>query len=540
LSRALLRVCTAVLLLGLLPGFGGAWSQTAPVVDPANAPDGWVSAARALPVLAEGRVMPLETWARIVVFRLTGKDNDPSATRWLLSRLAGFEVAASAPALVVNDPAVLIAAGLKGDGRRLYSALELQALLSTEAAAALELQYTNDTTPLGKEGIRLAKALQTWLTVTDPTQPRLRLFRLKADAVTPFQLAQSARTDGESTNLGLFVYWQKVSRDGNWSEAEATMELLSQRSSDELGIGNPIQLELLHNAVPWSLLLLLLAISGFGPSFVLRGRFFAAQKVLITAAFAVMSLWLVVRMLLTGRPPVTNLPSTFLFVGWLGLLLSLVVAWGAGKGQVPKLATWALVLGAVLPTFSSLFEGAGDPFPPLQAVLNTNFWLAIHVTMITGGYAAILLSALVGHAYLWRSTAKGPGNLLPLWKALSASLVWGLSLTFVGTLLGGFWADQSWGRFWGWDPKENGALLILLWTALVLHLRPAGWAQEWGTALAAALGLPVLLFSWMGVNLLGQGFHSYGSATGRSTLFFGLLAVEALTLGFLLVRKVLR
>ncbi|MEI8095278.1 MAG: cytochrome c biogenesis protein CcsA [Spirochaetales bacterium] len=514
---------------------GSAQSSPVAVPDASSAPEAWVTSGRGLPVLAEGRILPLESWARVVVFRLTGKDSDPGATRWLLSRLAGFEVAATAPSILVNDANVLVAEGLAFTDRRLYSVAELKPLLTPTALVALEHRYANDTTPLGKEGLRLARALRTWTALNDPAQPLLRLFHLRSDALTPAQLANlSTRTDDDTTNLGLFVYWQNQSQQGNWAEAAQTLELLAQRSSAELGVANPIQLELLHNAVPWSLLLALLAFSGVGSRWLSPSRRLFALKSLSVAALAVLSVWLVLRMLLTGRPPVTNLPGTFLFVGWLSLVLAVVLAFRNGP------ALLALVAGAVVPFFSGLFEGAGDPFPPLQAVLNTNFWLSIHVTMISGGYAAVLLSALLGHAYLWTSTKKGPGNLLPLWKALKASLVWGLALTFVGTLLGGFWADQSWGRFWGWDPKENGALLIILWTALVLHLRPARWAQEWGTAFAASAGLPVLLFSWLGVNLLGQGFHSYGSANGRATVFFALLALDFAILALLIVRRVLR
>ncbi|HEX9081057.1 MAG TPA: cytochrome c biogenesis protein CcsA, partial [Holophagaceae bacterium] len=85
-----------------------------------------------------------------------------------------------------------------------------------------------------------------------------------------------------------------------------------------------------------------------------------------------------------------------------------------------------------------------------------------------------------------------------------------LFFSFVGTVLGGIWADQSWGRFWGWDPKENGALLIVLWNAIILHARWAGYVRERGIMAMAIFGNIITSLSWFGVNLLGVGLHSYG------------------------------
>jgi cytochrome c biogenesis factor len=82
--------------------------------------------------------------------------------------------------------------------------------------------------------------------------------------------------------------------------------------------------------------------------------------------------------------------------------------------------------------------------------------------------------------------------------------------SFVGTVLGGIWADQSWGRFWGWDPKENGALIIVLWNILILHARMGGMVRERGLANLAIFGNIVTTWSFFGTNMLGVGLHSYG------------------------------
>ena len=181
----------------------------------------------------------------------------------------------------------------------------------------------------------------------------------------------------------------------------------------------------------------------------------------------------------------------------------------------------------------------GDTMEMLRAVLDTNFWLATHVVVITLGYASTFFAGLLAILYIFlgvftrnlaqklspatpapvRSGQKlaAPARPVPqldLGKALS-KMVYGVVcfatlFSFIGTVLGGIWADQSWGRFWGWDPKENGALLIVLWNALILHARWGGLVRDRGIMNLAIFGNIVTSFSWFGVNMLGIGLHSYG------------------------------
>jgi ABC-type transport system involved in cytochrome c biogenesis permease subunit len=95
-------------------------------------------------------------------------------------------------------------------------------------------------------------------------------------------------------------------------------------------------------------------------------------------------------------------------------------------------------------------------------------------------------------------------------KMVYAIVCFATLFSFLGTVLGGIWADQSWGRFWGWDPKENGALLIVIWKAANLHARWGGLVRERGIMNMAIFGNIVTSFSWFGVNMLGIGLHSYG------------------------------
>ncbi|MCV6623778.1 MAG: cytochrome c biogenesis protein CcsA, partial [Cellvibrionaceae bacterium] len=145
-------------------------------------------------------------------------------------------------------------------------------------------------------------------------------------------------------------------------------------------------------------------------------------------------------------------------------------------------------------------------------VLDTKFWLATHVITITLGYTATFLAG--GIAVIWilgRLIGKlGQKADLDFSRAIYGLLCYALLLSFVGTVLGGLWADDSWGRFWGWDPKENGALMIVIWCAIVLHARLGGMISFRGLAATAVIGNIITCFSWFGVNLLGVGLHSYG------------------------------
>ena len=149
----------------------------------------------------------------------------------------------------------------------------------------------------------------------------------------------------------------------------------------------------------------------------------------------------------------------------------------------------------------------------LRAVLDTNLWLSTHVVAMATGYASMFAAGLLAIIYVLRGFFTR--TLLPETGKNIARMIYGIVcfatlFSFVGTILGGTWADQSWGRFWGWDPKENGALLIVLWNATVLHARWGRMIGEKGLVAMAIFGNVITSFSWFGVNMLGVGLHSYG------------------------------
>jgi ABC-type transport system involved in cytochrome c biogenesis permease subunit len=163
-------------------------------------------------------------------------------------------------------------------------------------------------------------------------------------------------------------------------------------------------------------------------------------------------------------------------------------------------------------------------------VLDTNFWLATHVTAITIGYGAGMFAALLANVYvvtkLLRVKRHDRDFHASLARMVYGVLCFGVIFATVGTILGGIWANESWGRFWGWDPKENGALLIVITELVILHARMGGILREELWVLATAFLGSVVAFSWWGVNLLGVGLHSYGFTSGIQRALWTYYAIQ--------------
>ena len=216
------------------------------------------------------------------------------------------------------------------------------------------------------------------------------------------------------------------------------------------------------------------------------------------------------RMWLEGRPPVTNLYSSALFIGWGAVALCLVLE-TAYRNAIGTVAGGLIGFATLL--IAHHLSLTGDTLEMMRAVLDSNFWLATHVVTVTVGYAATFLAGFLALIYLGRALftrSLDQRTVHALAGMVYGVVCFGTVFSFIGTVLGGIWADQSWGRFWGWDPKENGALIIVLWNALILHARWGGLVKQRGLMALAIFGNVVTAWSWFGVNMLGVGLHSYG------------------------------
>ena len=265
-----------------------------------------------------------------------------------------------------------------------------------------------------------------------------------------------------------------------------------------------------------------------------------AATAVIVVTLLVHTFALVARIYISGRPPVTNLYSSAVFIGWgavlFGVLFEAIYRIGVGNAVASVVGFSTLVVAY----FLSL---DGDTFTVLQAVLDTQFWLATHVVCITLGYSTTYLAGFLGIAHILAGHLMGKLDVQAerqLSRMTYGTLCFAIFFSFIGTVLGGLWADDSWGRFWGWDPKENGALIIVLWNALVLHARWGKLVSPVGLATLVVGGNIVTSWSWFGVNELGVGLHAYGandSPTAMVLLGFVASQLVVIALGCLPVRR---
>jgi ABC-type transport system involved in cytochrome c biogenesis permease subunit len=251
---------------------------------------------------------------------------------------------------------------------------------------------------------------------------------------------------------------------------------------------------------------------------------------LLLGTFLLHTFALAARIYLTGRPPVVNLYSSAVFIGWACVLAGMALE-SLNRGGIGNLV--ASVSGG-LTLMVAYGLDSGDTMHVLQAVLDTQFWLSTHVVTVTLGYGATFLAGLLGTcAIVHRAWARLARREAPVQEAADRQIqddlfrmtygvvCFALFFSFIGTVLGGLWADDSWGRFWGWDPKENGALMIVLWNAAALHARWDRWIGPRGFALFSIGGNIVTAWSWFGTNQLGIGLHSYGFTSGVLMLLAG-------------------
>jgi cytochrome c-type biogenesis protein CcsB len=246
----------------------------------------------------------------------------------------------------------------------------------------------------------------------------------------------------------------------------------------------------------------------------------------------------VLRCIIAGHVPVTNMYESLVWVA-LGLTVVAYIFYLVFKSPIALLtaapiAVIGLILADMLP---SVLNPNIGPLPP---VLRDNFWLVTHVMTITLGYSAFALATGLAHYImgyeLWKRAPLSEQS--PLHDLNYRALQVGVLLLAAGTILGGVWAYYSWGRFWGWDPKETWALIALLLYIFALHGRLAGWWGNFGMAAASALCFHGILMTWYGVNfVLGKGLHSYGFGGGGLFWIGSVVALDFAFVGFCIMAR---
>ncbi len=520
---------------------------------------------RYLRISANGRIMPIDTFSRLSLRGLSGRNGVKGldADEWLFVSVFATEQAIDLPVVLIEHPDVFDVLGLPYEERGRYSFRDLagirQELESIVAGWAGEtptdpvrrdldnlhhrLSFLTDIFSVGGSRAGAETEAVTEAAVDISREPvftdsaiasvaEAGVFRIVPSSESMDDLWSPPAPDGEYAQLLERI--AKAVRDGDSEAARNEVGALIELQSEDVkaleSSGHP-RLEVLYNNSRIFLITALLLAGAIVAALIRPTRDAPAVSWSIgVAALLMFTAAMTVRVIITGRPPVTSLYSSILFVGWVATVIGPVFS---RRGVRKDIAVPAWLMGGVLIALSSGFGGGQDTLGILQAVLDTNFWLMVHVLTISLGYALNLFAGVVAHLYLGTKILQRyrEDRLERLYRLIYAFLASGLVFTFAGTMLGGFWADQAWGRFWGWDPKENGALMIVLWGSILLHARPAGLVKDTGFAVGTVLTIPVVLFSWFGVNLLGVGLHSYGFRNGSLIGLAGFSAFELVLAG---------
>jgi ABC-type transport system involved in cytochrome c biogenesis permease subunit len=486
-----------------------------------------------LPVSAGGRIKPLDTAARSMLMLAGGRQQVRTdkgvvpATTFLLDLVTNPDRAAGLPILRVDHPDLLamLDRAPEDGGRIPLSAIQPKWDKIAEQAQRASNVEPRDRDPFQRAVLELHRRVNTLLSHAQLREP-FAIPPLSPDGEwRPFNEAfmdeRSSNTPHPSVAY-LATMLKAASEDDaeTFNSAQASYTKLLEASMPE--VMQRMRLEVLFNRASLftgTAAVYVLAFLGVCFSFILRSRQQASpgaerlrvgSLALLTAAVLVHTVAIGLRIYLTDRPPVTNLYSSAVFVGWAAALA------GVFMERLFPLGVSILgsaTIGAATLIIAHNLGNDGDTMQMMQAVLDSNFWLATHVITITFGYSATFLAGAIASVYLIGrvfTTAVNAERERAMLRMVYGVVCFALLLSFVGTVLGGIWADQSWGRFWGWDPKENGAALVVLINAIILHARFGGMIQARGIAAIAVVGNIVTAWSWFGTNMLGVGLHAYG------------------------------
>ncbi len=244
------------------------------------------------------------------------------------------------------------------------------------------------------------------------------------------------------------------------------------------------------------------------------------------------------RIIISGRPPVTDLYETVIWVSFGAMVFAVLLESIYRKRFFLYAGLPASILTLIVADSQPTILDAS--INPLTAVLRDNMWLTIHVLTIVSSYAAFVLTAALGHIALAlslrgkRYAAAQAEVQFFIYRAMQI----GILLLATGTILGAVWANYSWGRYWNWDPKETWALITLLCYLVLLHGRLAGFWSGFGLAVGSVVCFLSVMMSWYGVNFIlgqnGKSLHSYGLSTGGLSYATGFALFEVIFVVFVL------
>ena len=481
-----------------------------------------------LPVLDEGRVKPLDTFARINLKQLCGAERLPdiSAIEWLAEVLFDQESAYSRPVFFIANPQLVKTLTLDMTGRRLYSYQEISASLRQHLKAAHAL-FRMPPQDLSADQAQLVALFQSARCFVD-LRASLYCIPVPQPATehawfSPWHADMPGHASAPLSRL--LREWEELARVYQSGDDAAMRGAGRRLRQDTLAAAGGSVSDVRLRAEVWSnsarlfaksLWLYCVALAVLVAGFVSRLRRLRGAAFLLAAAGAIChAAGIILRTIIMARPPVSGLYESMIGIAFIGVMTGLVLERRLKSGVGTGIA---LILGSFL--LSMAFrQDSGDTMKMLPAVLNTNLWLAVHVVTIILGFAFCLAGGILAHFELYYRMMRSGNNSACRAVAAGVGTVVALALFFtvLGTMLGGLWADQSWGRFWGWDPKENGALLVIVWIVWLMHGRASNRIGALGYCAGIAALTIIVALAWLGVNLLSVGKHSYGFTQGVTT-----------------------
>jgi len=233
---------------------------------------------------------------------------------------------------------------------------------------------------------------------------------------------------------------------------------------------------------------------------------------LLVACFRLHTAGLGIRWYVSGRAPWSNGYESMIYIGWTTLLAGLIF----GRKSMGGLTATSILAATILMVASLSYL---DPeITPLVPVLRS-YWLTIHVSMEAGSYGFLMLGAIIGVLNLILISLRNSNNTVRVMRTIKEmswisemTLIGGLFMVSIGTYLGGVWANESWGRYWGWDAKETWALVTILVYSFILHMRfIPGLRGFYAFNVASLFGFATVMMTYFGVNYYLSGLHSYAA-----------------------------
>ena len=495
-----------------------------------------------IPLQDEGRIKPLDTFARNHLLAFYGKRSikelDMGATDWIINLILDPENGRDQKIFNIRNPEVASSLFLDWTNEHKYSFNQITPGLS-EQSSMLEMidqKDASDRTVYEKQLYEISRNILRFEEIS-----YLKALKFippsnnseSGEWLSPFDFILKGIPANENqeailNSLQMYLANRLAGNDLEMSSALNRYEMaLSTFQGINVKVDN-LKKETWMNRVNLfyiSLGLYLLSFIFLSISWMIKPILLnRVAYLLLISGTVIHGYGIFLRMQIMERPPVTTLYESVIFVSLIIMALAVLLEYFRKDGLGIFVGS---VSGSVLHYVGFSYAADGDTLGMLVAVLNSNFWLATHVTTITIGYGASLMAGCVGHLYLIQEIrGVNSASLKSIFNNLFGITLLALFFTLFGTILGGIWADQSWGRFWGWDPKENGALLIVLWQLMMIHMRLSGLAKPKEFALGMALNNIIVALAWFGVNLLQVGLHSYGFDDGVARNLFMFIGFE--------------